>query len=223
MSEREITTHYDRGRRPAVNIKIYPPNNWSELLPLELGQVADLLPDGTTGEPRTFTTEPGFTWAWVEANVSESAQDSWWQATCEDHFQQARDLAEDIFGPKVSVWQEGRSGGWLVVDGLPEDTDEWPEELRTNWFRFEEDVKALVADVPRGFLWNLHANVYEPRLESYSTTVPVNLTIDPEAYALAYGEEATHAAMEEYARRLVHEIAANATKPEWLTIESEEQ
>jgi hypothetical protein len=56
-------------------------------------------------------------------------------------------IAADTFGPGTEVYSEGRSGGWAVVHGLPDDPEEWDETLVYNWERFERDVLALMRDL----------------------------------------------------------------------------
>src|ERR1700674_439434 len=45
----------------------------------------------------------------------ESAQEQFWA--------QATEYATDVFGTRVKVWSGGRSGGWLLLGGLPELSD----------------------------------------------------------------------------------------------------
>lgn len=149
-----------KGGYPAINIKVYGDPRDEKLLPLELGQVAE-----HPGAPfRAVTTEPEFTYEWIDRHVSERDQNFWWDESCRDHFEQARTLAKEIFDA-VDMWQEGRSGGWLVVQGLP-DVRTWDAVMLGRWRKFETQVKVLVSDVTYGFLWLVHANVFEPWAEA---------------------------------------------------------
>jgi hypothetical protein len=98
---------------PAVNIKVHWNGQMSDLLPLVLGQVGE--PGETTF--RNVTSEPGFTEAWIEAHLTESMRESWWQDACQEGFDDAKGLAEEMLDT-TEVCQEGRSGGWLVVHGI---------------------------------------------------------------------------------------------------------
>jgi len=69
--------------------------------------------------------------------------------------QQARDymwgIAEDdahwLFEGNVAIWQEGRSGGWLVVDGLG-DIDGSFDNLQTEqaWQQYQEGIREMIED-----------------------------------------------------------------------------
>jgi hypothetical protein len=50
-----------------------------------------------------------------------------------------------ILGHAVKVYQEGRSGGWLVVYGLPA-IDTWNAVQLAKWQRFENTINAAVRD-----------------------------------------------------------------------------
>lgn len=57
---------------------------------------------------------------------------------------EAQFLAEVCLERNVKVYSEGRSGGHLIVEGLP-DIDEWDAVMCGRWFKFvkaiEEDIK----------------------------------------------------------------------------------
>ncbi len=217
-ADRQVTTHYDRERLPAVNIKVPWFDDYDSLLPLALGSVARQGPDGTWGEPEEVTSDPRFTWAWVLRNTTEEQRNHWLRDVCEEYFQDAKELAYEEFGRHVKVWQEGRSGGWLTVEGLG-DYEEWTTEQRDRWFGFADQVTAMVADVHRGFLWALYTNVFEEFEEPFGAHVTVCVTIEPEAYHLAYDDpEATHDKMRAEAATLIAHAAAAGTLPEWLSV-----
>lgn len=66
----------------------------------------------------------------------------YWQDTTGDC---ENGLSDNAYFPghDVTVHCEGRSGGWLIVNGLPE-IDEWDAILVTCWNKFQKDVKADV-------------------------------------------------------------------------------
>lgn len=64
----------------------------------------------------------------------------------------------------VQAYSAGRSGGWLVVDGLP-DIDDWDAIALNDWRRFHKCVRAIAdEEYPYDFIWQLHENVYEPNV-----------------------------------------------------------
>jgi hypothetical protein len=78
---------------------------------------------------------------------------------CERGYEEAEEDAKYNCFPdrKVKVWSAGRSGGWLVVEGLP-DVDSWDVKLLTAWSQFSAFCKDAVADVPRAMAWHVLAN-----------------------------------------------------------------
>jgi len=58
-------------------------------------------------------------------------------------WEDAKELAREVFG-NVKVYSEGRSGGWLVVHGLP-DVGSWDAITVSAWGRFERQLKADIA------------------------------------------------------------------------------
>lgn len=70
-----------------------------------------------------------------------SAQVGFWEGIQEN--------AEYIFGSGIEVYQEGRSGGWLVIRGLP-DIEEWDAVMLGRWHKFEcecrEEIKFFTSE-----------------------------------------------------------------------------
>ena len=69
------------------------------------------------------------------------------ETLCEMFWEDAEDTARDIFGDKsLKVYSEGRSGGWLVVKGLP-DIEYWDAIMLGKWrsleVRLQNEVKYL--------------------------------------------------------------------------------
>jgi hypothetical protein len=173
MGEFAITMRSERGREahPAINVKIGP-FDVTALLPLELGR------SRKSGETQwqVDVTPDGFSAEWVAA-LPESTRDVWWQFACEDGFDQAREVArEHLTWGNPQVWQEGRSGGWLVVGGVG-DPEEWGEAQRAGWAAFAADVRAIADDTPRRWLWGLYTNVYD--VEPDVVTAEVKDPSDP--------------------------------------------
>ncbi len=158
----DIQTHNSGGiggpQYPAVNIKVYA--HWRKHpLPLSIGS------SGPVGGPMTeHFTDPRFTHDWVEENLSEREIDSWWQDACEHNYEHAKGNAEEMLGVRgLKIFQAGRSGGWLIVDGLP-DIPQWNVVLMGKWRKFEKFCKACAADVPYVFLNLVYHNVFLPKV-----------------------------------------------------------
>lgn len=83
---------------------------------------------------------------------------------CEQGWEDAKELANDIFPQVVKVWSDSRSGGWLVVDGLP-DVDDWDAIQLGYWAKFVKGVQAILDDLDYQFIWHLNVNVWEPHDE----------------------------------------------------------
>lgn len=105
----DIETHSEhyRGAKPAVNVKVYH-------------------------YPTTSKVEDAFTCSEAVASQAlqyafESAQQRFWE--------DAQDVARDIFGKHVKVYSQGRSGGWLVVEGINEDVGSWDAIAVSKWGR----------------------------------------------------------------------------------------
>ena len=47
------------------------------------------------------------------------------------------------FGGTLTITQEGRSGGWLVVEGLP-DVEDWTRKQARAWKRFESEIEGQI-------------------------------------------------------------------------------
>ena len=119
----DIETHSERfhGRKPAVNVKVYNYPNTSK--------VVDAF---KCSEPvASKALEYAF----------ESAQQRFWE--------DVQDVARDIFGPRVKVYSEGRSGGWLIVEGINEDVESWDAIAVAKWGRLvkwcQEEIESLTS------------------------------------------------------------------------------
>jgi len=64
------------------------------------------------------------------------------EAATGDFWRMIQEIAKDHFPDfAVGVWQDGRSGGWLVVGGLPY-AEDWDADMQEKWDRFAADVRA---------------------------------------------------------------------------------
>jgi len=98
---------FNHRRVPAVNVKVYH-------------------------YPTTGKVEGAFNCSESAASQAlqfafESAQQRFWE--------DVQDVARDIFGKHVKVYAEGRSGGWLIVDGINEDVESWDAIAVSRWGR----------------------------------------------------------------------------------------
>ena len=121
IEKTEITVYNTSpGFLPAINVKVYNPGWNSE----------------------TVKTEYGCS----EKTAENAAQEAWdlacsafWRYWADD-----ADLTEYFPGHgKLEVFSEGRSGGWLVLSGLPEFED-WTSDLLAQWESFVTAVNDTI-------------------------------------------------------------------------------
>lgn len=125
---------------------------------------------------------------WLGEHVTDEYLDAIFWIVCGFEFEYLKDWAEDrgkepnpLFpGYRVEVWQEGRSGGWAVVHGLP-DVETWDAVLLARWRRFERIARDIADGVPHQVLCSLYLNEFESWREeqddaaSYNAELPVDL------------------------------------------------
>jgi hypothetical protein len=129
--------------RPAVNVKIYK---------------------GLSDGMRAFRKanpeiEKRYTEDWIRNNLTESSINQWWQWACESAFENAESVAHEIFGD-VKVYTEGRSSGWVVVEGL-KDFDSWSAADLSKWAKFEKACRSFADDVPYQTVDMIYFNRFE--------------------------------------------------------------
>lgn len=100
-------------------------------------------------------------WGWFdrldhpngEFTIAEQiARDSGWE--------DAKELACELFSGAFKVYSSGRSGGWLTVHGL-EPIEDWDAVAVKRWERFSKGVAEILDDLDYRFLWHLAVNVME--------------------------------------------------------------
>lgn len=148
-SRNDVSTHYGSDR-PAVNVKVY-----------------DSLEDAWKMFERDEGPDGGFSVDWVRENISEEVLDATFWATCESEFEHLEGWATGTDGgdpifpdDSVSLEQDGRSGGWVVVLGLP-DISEWDAVRLARWRRFERIARDIADGIMAGVLSSLYINEYE--------------------------------------------------------------
>lgn len=158
----QITYHNGVGdRSPMVNVKVYGSVS-SVPLPLELDAS---FPAGRPDLLTTHYSDPGFTHEWIEENVSDDEMSEWFYFACESGFEWLQDEASRIFDNyNVTVYSAGRSGGWAVVEGLPE-IEEWDAIMLSKWKRFANVAEEVTDDIPRSIVGLIYSNVYERALD----------------------------------------------------------
>lgn len=139
----DVRTHYGSDR-PAVNVKVY-----------------DSIQDGWRKFEESEEHDPDFTLEWVEARLAGDRNDSLFWIACEAQFEQAVTDAEEILGVRAEqVELDGRSGGWLVVTGLP-DIEEWDAIQLAKWRKFERFARDLADYVMAEVVSLLYINDFE--------------------------------------------------------------
>lgn len=107
----------NRNRQPAINVKCYDfPSVYK-------------IADHYGKDAESPEVEKVMEW------LFESFQQSFWE--------DAQNDAEEIFGSRVKVHSAGRSGGWLIVDGL-KDFDDWDAIDLAKWRKFERWMKGSI-------------------------------------------------------------------------------
>ena len=156
----EFHSEYTYGpRKPAVNVKIYT-SLWQVKLPICLGGVSEIGSD----EIKWSYTDPAFTSDWVEEHLTEEQVEADFGLACELGWETLQEIADEIFGSGVKVWQAGRSGGWAVVDGLP-DFDYWDAIDLGKWRKFEKLAKAVADGIPEAMMTDIYINEFEEHPE----------------------------------------------------------
>jgi hypothetical protein len=156
-SKDDVEFHSDGFNRskPAVNVKVYS-GLLSVKLPICLGGVSEIGSD----EIQWQYTDPEFTVDWIEENVE--GLDEFFAFACERGWEELQDIAEQIWYSGVKVWQQGRSGGWAVVDGLNH-FDHWDAIDLAKWRSFERKAKAIAAGIPEAMMTDIYINEFETR------------------------------------------------------------
>lgn len=165
MRKSDITYHADGFERakPAVNVKIHfvrSRDMTSTLATFHKNELCDHSPS------------PQFTEAWIDANISEDTQSGWWDIATQDAWEQLQNDvdAENVFGRKVVVASEGRSGGWAyIVDITADDVEKWNAVDLAKWAKFARFARETADDVPYQWISLLYYNVFMPQHDASVT------------------------------------------------------
>lgn len=143
----EVQINYHQGNRhePMVNVKV---SRWS-------------MDDGWREFRADEHVDPRFTEEWVEEHVGDNGLDATFWDVCTWRFEDAEEVAREIFeDTSLVVGADGRSGGWLVVQGLG-DVGEWNAVTLAKWWKFERYCRAQADDVMRGVVSSVYHNEFE--------------------------------------------------------------
>jgi len=125
----DVTIYYDRSTPyPAINVKVH---NFPD---------SSIVVDKFNCDDSSAEAAIGFAW--------DEACEMFWETAKE----YAIDTLSKAFGDYMTshktfdVYSLGKSGGWLVVDGLP-DIEDWTADQLKAWDNFEKRMQALLKDV----------------------------------------------------------------------------
>lgn len=148
-SDIEISYHNGTIGDPMVNVKVSAIWNLDKI-------VAQVAHD---------ESDDGFVSWWADnAENNQSLQDAYFEAACENGWEDAQTAADEIFGPSVKVYGAGRSGGWCVVDGLS-DVGGWDAIMVSKWSQFAKWVRTLADDIPYQMVTLAYLNAYQAWLD----------------------------------------------------------
>lgn len=150
-TKEDVSFHSDgyRPSNPAVNVKVY-----------------DTLEDGFRKFAEWEDVDDGFTVEWIRANISDAALDDWFYDVCRDEFDYLESWTtgndgDPLFpGHSVTLEQEGRSGGWVAVHGLP-DLEDWDAVLLARWRKFERIARSIADEIMAHVVESIYINAWE--------------------------------------------------------------
>lgn len=121
-----------------------------------------LNPEALAEVERDFA--PGFA-HWAANLLAGGIFPDWaWDAALEQGWERLKEDAREVFGDRVKVYSEGRSGGWAVLHGLP-DVESWDAIALSRFARFCRFAGMAVKDVPYQAAAIAALNVYLPERE----------------------------------------------------------
>jgi hypothetical protein len=143
---------------PMLNVKLHDAYTWRDR--------ADVAAEV---EGDTFCA--GFA-EWLATSATDDILDTATTVASEMGWERAVESAGEVFGEAFGhydhkrrrVWSAGRSGGWLVVEGLP-DVETWDAVAVARWSRFAREVRAILDGLAFDALAFLALNVYGPEVD----------------------------------------------------------
>src|SRR5687767_15153513 len=120
MKKSEVERSYHRGSQglPMLNVKHYGRSDYVSAV-----------------QERFKCSEP----------VAEQALEYAYESAVERFWNLAKDDVDNVFGsrPKLEVYSEGRSGGWLVVQGLP-NVETWDAIQLGKWAQYAKYIRETI-------------------------------------------------------------------------------
>lgn len=116
MKKSDVEIYYDRhyGAHPSIDVRVYG-----------FGNKLD---------------ESDFN---CDKDCFEKAMQFAWESQQEYFWDEAVDIAKDIFGKNAKVLSLGRSGGHLIVEGIP-DIESWDAVYLAKWRGFRQRILQLI-------------------------------------------------------------------------------
>lgn len=150
----DIDTHYDHGRSlPAFNVKVYATCD---------DATAKRVATDNGYDPTQFME-----WLRTAYASDTGYEEDWecpewaWNSACEGESEYFQEWLPELLGrDDIKSWHEGRQGGWLVVDGLP-DIDSWDAIMVNRWGKAERIAKEIASHIPYHALSLLVLNEYD--------------------------------------------------------------
>jgi hypothetical protein len=168
-SKEDVRFHSDYGRtsHPAVNVKV----PWVQDYDALARKVAE--DNGYIGREVEMFVE--FFDAYRD-RADMDGSDWTWDAAIEQAWEQLQEDAREYVwhDRNVKVYSEGRSGGWAIVEGIP-DFDSWDAIELGRWHRFERIARAYADDVPYSQLTLLCINDFEQHMRELPSAASVVL------------------------------------------------
>lgn len=151
FSKSDITYHqlgYGYDSAPAVNVKVYayPTDDLVRQVATDLGFDADRV----------------LAWWHEYAESNDALQVDAFSLACERGYDDLQDYAREIWEDRsLTVYSEGRSGGWAYIDQIRADAVEgWNAIDVMRWARFAKYARACADDVPYRMVNLIVANAY---------------------------------------------------------------
>lgn len=122
---------------PAVNVKVR--TGFESLKPEDWESIRATVRDYEASIPEDVLARFGPDWIEERFALSDYSgrgaagrkqaefYEAWYSDACSQGFEQAEEAARELFGSDVECYSAGRSGGWLVVKGLP-NVEDWDTE-----------------------------------------------------------------------------------------------
>lgn len=153
----DVVTHTEgyggADRRPALNVRMH---RWID--DLTEAEWADARGEVAAGE--------GFNLAWCQQHLTADEIYGWQMTAAEDESEYFAEWAAEILGYPVTAEHHGRSGGWLILKGMP-DLEEWDAITLAKWRKLIRVSRSIVDGIPMQVISLIGLNVYEPALAAF--------------------------------------------------------